>query len=127
MKDGAFQSLSLSTHSRMYAGQFSSFMPSASQLLRNLTASRSASLRSPKSRMVIRWSRSKSFFSSSTCSASMRPLKANTVNPCRADLSILNVIGCRRDALHCRLRPLTQVEVQSRGHLQAIENKRLAA
>src|SRR5258708_1928327 len=33
---------SLSIHSRMYSGQFSSFMPSASQSLRNLTAWRCA-------------------------------------------------------------------------------------
>jgi len=48
------------------------------------------------------------------------------MNLCRADLSILNVIGNRRDALPCRpSRLLPQVEMQSRGHLQAIENMRL--
>src|SRR5260370_20320176 len=36
----------LSIHSRTYAGQFSSFIPSASQSLRNFTASRSANLTS---------------------------------------------------------------------------------
>src|SRR5258708_23568816 len=119
------QSFSLSIHSRTYAGQFSSFMPSASQLLRNLTASRSASLTSRKSRMMFR-SRSKSSFSSGTCAASIRPLRVNTVNLCRVDLSILKVIGYRRDAVHCRhSRPATQVEMQYGGHMQHIENRRL--
>src|SRR3979490_339249 len=36
---------SLSIHSRIYAGQFSNFKPSASQPFRNLTALRSASFR----------------------------------------------------------------------------------
>src|SRR6266851_9765048 len=54
------QSFSLSIHSRTYAGQFSSFMPSASQPL-------DTSLRQGS-------------FSSGTCAASIRPLKANTVN-----------------------------------------------
>jgi hypothetical protein len=100
-------------------------MPATSHPFRNLTASRSASLRSRKSRMMLRQSRSKSCFSSATCSASIRPLRANTVNLCRADLSILKVIGCRRDALPCG-HPATDVRwVQSRGHMQPIENRRL--
>src|SRR5712691_7972770 len=41
-------------HSRTYAGQFSSFIPSASQSLRNFTASRSASLTSRKSKTMLR-------------------------------------------------------------------------
>jgi hypothetical protein len=40
------QFFSLSIHSRTYAGQFSSFIPSASQSLRNFNASRSANLTS---------------------------------------------------------------------------------
>src|SRR6202051_683818 len=122
------QSFSLSIHSRTYAGQFSNFMPSASQSLKNLTASRSASLRSRKSRMMFRWSSSKSSFSSGTCVVSRRPLSVNTVNLCRVDLSILKVIGCRRDALHCHHpRPVTQVEMQYRGHIKHIENRGLEA
>ena len=68
---------------------------------RNLTASRSASLTSPKSRMMFRYSRSKSSFSSGICAASIPPFRVNTVNLSRVDLSILKVICCRRDALHC--------------------------
>jgi hypothetical protein len=40
------QSFSLSIHSRTFAGQFSSFIPSASQSLRDFNASRSANLTS---------------------------------------------------------------------------------
>jgi hypothetical protein len=43
------------------------------------------------------------------------------VNLCRADLSILKVIGCRRDGLHCRHPGQRRKEVQSKGHLQPIE------
>jgi hypothetical protein len=52
----------------------------------------------------------------------------NTVNLCRVDRSILKVIGCRRDALHCHHPgPVTQVEMQYRGHMKHIENRRLEA
>ena len=44
---------SLSIHSRTYAGQFSSFIPSPSQSLRNFTASRSANLSSCKSKTMV--------------------------------------------------------------------------
>src|SRR6202007_1816286 len=40
------QLFSLSIHSRTYSGQFSSFIPRASQSFRNFTASRSANLTS---------------------------------------------------------------------------------
>jgi alkylhydroperoxidase/carboxymuconolactone decarboxylase family protein YurZ len=43
---GFAQSFALSIHSRTLAGQLSSFVPSASQLLRNFTTSRSSSLTS---------------------------------------------------------------------------------
>jgi hypothetical protein len=42
----ALQLFPLSIHSRTYSGQFSSFIPSALQSLRNFTASRSANLTS---------------------------------------------------------------------------------
>jgi hypothetical protein len=53
--------------------------------------------------------------------ASIRPLKVNTVNLCRVDLSILKVIGCR--PMLAAIRPVTQVEMQSGGHMQDIENR----
>src|SRR5260370_40470451 len=46
------QSLSLSTHSRIYAGQFSSFTPSASQRTRKPITSRSTQLTSFRSKTV---------------------------------------------------------------------------
>ena len=42
--------------------------------------------------MMFRYSESRSFFSSGTCSDSIRPLRAYTVNFSRTDLSILMVI-----------------------------------
>jgi hypothetical protein len=99
---------SLSIQSRTYAGQFSSFVPSDSQRFRYLTASRSAHLRSRKSRMMFRYLESRSLFSSGTCSDSMCPLRTNTVKFSRTDLSISQGHRCHCDALHC-LGPLADV------------------
>ncbi len=89
------QAFSFPIHSRIYAGQFSNRTPPASQRARNLTAPRSASRISRRSRTTAGeffWS-SKSPSSSSICAASNRPLRKKTVNPCLADLSIFKVMG----------------------------------
>jgi len=88
------QSFSLSIHSRMYAGQFFSFMPFASQFAKNFTEARSARRICCKSRTMFR-----GFFCSSTicansprCPTSIRPLKLKTMRSSSSDVSIFKVI-----------------------------------
>jgi hypothetical protein len=49
------------------------------------------------------------------------------VNLCRADLSILKVIGLLSRCSALQSRALLEVEMQSRGQIQIIENKRREA
>ncbi len=89
---GLLPSLSLAIHSRMYAGQFWSLMPSVSQPARNLTASRSTSLRSFKFRTRL-WlfdSSRKTLCSSAKASGSIRPINLRTTSSPSADLSIFS-------------------------------------
>jgi hypothetical protein len=65
-------------------------MPSCSQAVRNLTGLRSASLTSRNPGWYCNGRELRDLF------RSIRPLRVNTVNLCRTDLSILKVIGCRR-------------------------------
>src|SRR5258708_24036612 len=66
----------------MYAGQFLSLMLSASHGSRNLTASRSTSVRSLKSRTIRRPSSdASSLFISGTFSESIRPTSVNITSP----------------------------------------------
>src|SRR5437899_2502353 len=88
------QSFSLSIHSRIYEGQFSSFTPSVSQRARKPITSRSTTPTSFKSKTMSQksdWS-SKSLLNSAIACVSIRPLRRNTVNPPRTALSILKVI-----------------------------------
>jgi hypothetical protein len=74
---------SLVIHSRMYAGQSLSLILSASQLLRNLTASRSTRVRSFKSKTMRRPSASLRTCASNSAmfSTSIRPLSFMTISP----------------------------------------------
>jgi hypothetical protein len=90
-----FWPLSRSIHSRIYAGQFSSCTPLASQRARYFTASRFTSVTSFKSKTKRRSTVSKeqTRCNSSKCSASIRPLSVKITLPF-ADLWILSIVFC---------------------------------
>src|SRR5258708_29637511 len=87
-------SFSLSIHSRIYEGQFSSFTPSASQRAKKCITSRSITLTAFRSKTMSAssgWD-SNRLVNSAIAGVSIRPLRLNTVHPLRAAVSILKVI-----------------------------------
>src|SRR5260370_36533394 len=107
----------------MYVGQFRSSMPSASQLSRKRTASRSTRVSSSSSKTIRRpfASELKSVFRSPTFSASNRPQTLRTTSPFVSQV-ILSIFPFRKISLASpQKRADRQNAWQFRRHLELID------